>query len=366
MLWLNRDALRTAGIFLPGDGQHDHFRLGRDVREVPRDPRSPEQPWDGELERMVGQIVDAGEPTSVVTEERLCGATAEQVARVVDLLADFEVHVVYGVRSFSGLLTSAWQQTVKHRDVGPLTAWLEEIRRHDPREWFWRAHDLPDVLTRWGRVGEGRVHVITFPGADADGHELWRRFASVIGAPVHGIRAIGRTNRSLGFTEATLLSRIQAELPRDLLGYHRESIVHWFIAEDVLGADRAHHPIVIPESHREWIAAETARRVEYLRSSAHEVVGDLGDLADHDQAFGDPAPGEDPEEMLDAAVRTIAALVTLDASDREETTRLEQRIGELEASLASQATNGPGPPSTAQVVRRRLGRLRRRVEGRSG
>src|SRR5699024_10916831 len=79
------------------------------------------RPRDGRDNRIAGQwgaLVDAtnasGQPTALISEERLSLCTLRQIRRCVHSFPDSEVHVVVTVRDLARVAVSAWQEEVKN------------------------------------------------------------------------------------------------------------------------------------------------------------------------------------------------------------------------------------------------------------
>lgn len=329
LLWRNRATLMSDGILLPGSGPNDHFRAGFDIRDAQRHHLDPGERWDGAFDHLVREAEESDCPTSLISDERLAGATPEQIERVFDRLADFDVHVIYGIRDFAGLLPSEWQQTVKHGNKRSFERWLSDISLHRPTDWFWRAHDVEHVLTRWQPDDPARVRVITTPPPDSPDDEVWRRLARTVGWTSSTDTGHERSNQSLGYVEATLMSRFQGAIPPGTPGPQREWIMRQLVAAELLSDRPSPSPILIPEAHRDWIEREAESRRAFLAASGFDIVGDIDELATSDRRFGEVTTDGREPEMLDAAVGVVGELV---ARLARETVRAD----ELHAQLAAQ------------------------------
>jgi hypothetical protein len=330
MLWANRDALRSQGVHVPGREQSDHFLVGQDVLQAEPSRAFGRPRWHGALERTRRQIEDAGLPTSIVSDERLAAATPEQARRALEHLADFEVHVVYGIRDLPRLLASEWQESVKHGLHRSFPEWVGDIQARRPDDWFWRVHDVGPVLSRWSPADPGRVHVVTVPGPGAPDDELWRRFGDVVGWSVPHAVSGERSNESLGLLEATLLGRIQARLPETASPYHQDRVVRGFVVGDVLASRPDPLPIRVPVTERDWVRSETIVRIEAVTQSGFDVVGDVTDIARLDCGFGTATTDGHEAQMLDAAVDVIARLVAVQVRERVQFDLLRGRVRPLE------------------------------------
>jgi hypothetical protein len=330
MLWANRRTLLEQDVFLPGRDQSDHFAFGQDVLEAGPDRLNERPIWRGAAERTMRAIERDDAPISVISDERLAAASSAQARRVLERLAGFEVHVVYGLRDLPRLLSSEWQQSVKHGLGRTFPDWIDDIRERRPDDWFWRVHDVGAVLSRWAPGDRACVHVVTLPGPGADDGELWRRFARAVGFDPTRTSPVERSNPSLGLLESTLVGRVQARLPAVDLRYHHERIVRGFIVDDVLAGRPDPLPILVPETHRDWLVTETIVRIEAACRAGFDLVGDPADLTDLDRGLGTTtATGHEPE-MLDAAVDVIAHLVAVQAHERTQLDVLRGRFKPLD------------------------------------
>lgn len=355
LLWRNQRILATDGVILPGKGQNAHFHAGWDVREAPQSAMHPQESWKGAFERLVADLETTTASRAVITDERLCAATADQVARVMRRLAAFDVHVVYCVRDFAGLLGSAWQQWVKHGSKQTFHTWLDRTREHRATDWFWQAHDVDSVLRRWSPGERRKIHVITLPGPESPQEELWSRLRSVIGWSCDTNTELPPANTSLGFLEATLLSHIQGRIPTDAPAARRRLITHRFVADNVLASMANAVPILVPEHHRDWVEEESERRITTLRESGVQIVGDMDDLRSSDRRFGEVSTAGHEGEMLDAAIEVASRLVGRHAQVQLQVTRLERRVAAMESPASASWHRIAG------TARARVGHLRRRV-----
>ncbi|NDU77927.1 hypothetical protein GWI34_35755 [Actinomadura sp. DSM 109109] len=325
VLWRSAAALSEAGVLVPGGSFAAHVRATRDLRGVEPEPDEPGPAWDGAWDRLAGQVRESGHRAAVISHEVLCAVDAAGARRAVESLAPCEVHLVYSARDLSGLLPSEWQEYVKHRYHYDFDHWLREVvdgpRGDGAAEWFWRVHDIPEVLGRWApHVPPERVHVLTMPGPDAPRELLWERFAGLLGVdPAVADLTDVRTNSSLSWTETELLRRVNAAVDEDapMWLYHR--LVTDVLALKVLPGRGEPGRVPLPPDRRDWAGDKARELVEAVRSAGYDVVGDLGELLPGD-ATAQAAPGGPPgdADLLDAAAHTVLGLL-----DRIETLREE-------------------------------------------
>lgn len=295
LLWHNAGTLREHGVLMPGGSFAAQVRATRDLRGLVREPDDPAPDWTGAWDLIASRIKESDARVAVVSNEVISAADAEQAGRAVRSLEPAEVHVVYSARDLAGLLPSEWQEYVKHRFHYDFGHWLGEVVDGPPDDaaaaWFWRVHDIPEVLARWSaHVPPERVHVLTMPRPGAPRELLWERFAGLIGVdPAIADLSEARANAALSWTETELLRRINGAAREDapMWLYHR--LVTDVLALRVLPGQGAPGRVPLPGDRRDWAATRARELVESIRSAGYDVVGDLDELLPGD-AVPDAAP----------------------------------------------------------------------------
>ena len=306
-LWSNKDALRDAGVLLPGRHRRRHLLASLDVREDPKLARRPgdvSAPWQDLVDECLEWPGDV-----VISHEFFGAASADQVARVVKTLDGFEVHVVLTARSMTDLGLSRWQEWVKSGGKLGVDEYPQK-QEYDPvDEWGWGSFDLASVLQRWSDgVPPEHIHVIPVDprGAPSD---LWLTFTGVLGLdgtrfPVEELPR----NRSLGVVEVELLRRINPHLTDFTSAGDRGHWIRGYLGEgDVLPEGREKFRSG-PEKHRE-LEQRGRQALDILAGGRYDVRGDLGLL--EPSALGELRHPDDVRdtELLDAAVVTIARML---------------------------------------------------------
>lgn len=315
-LWKNRARLAARGLDLPGYNTFDHFRASRDLREAPRQPSDPADPWAGEWDVLAAETLLARE-RAVISNELLAASSPQQADRAVRSLLRAEVHVVATVRDFAALLPAEWQEAVKCRGTTAWEPWLKEViatervahrRRHS---WFWRVHDTLAILDMWSQhIPPDRVHVVTVPRrgrADL----LWTRFAAVAGIDPEGCDLTGtRPNASIGFAETEFLRRLNQTLPAELPDWFYTREVKQLLAHRVLQGRPPGARPVLPPSTLAWAAEQAESLIAGLREAGYHIVGDLAELRPANAEGSDAgSSGEPAGQQLEAAVQAVVALV---------------------------------------------------------
>ncbi len=330
VLWRNRTDLRSAGLHIVGQGRDEHYRAGRDIREVPYDANDPRPDWAGSWITLAEMAVSSESPNVVITDEHLASLTPDQVRRAVDSLSPREVHVVYATRDLARLLSSEYQEYVKHRSTLRFPEWSRRIfasRERGPGRWFWKVHDPSDVVQRWSTgVSRDRIHVVTLPPPGSDRSELWLRFAGIVGVdPAAATDFEVATNDSLGLAESEVLRRVNEVLPDEFPRWHHTGIARDILATKILGPRSRSGRPQIPPKVREKILEQTQTNISGISASGCHIVGDLSELeVTQDLTSGERAPTD--AELVDTSVAAIAGLLVRMGAMRDERRQVEGRL----------------------------------------
>lgn len=300
ILWGQRDALRAAGLLVPGRERRDHLWSSLVVREDPHlARRHPDAPaaWDVVRRELATATSDA-----IISHEFFCSASAEQARRMVDALAPAEVHVVVTARDPLGIFTSSWQESLKNKGTEPIEAYAREVSDDPTVVWNWRALDLGLVLERWGSVvPPERVHVLTSASGD-ERSELWRKLCSVVGIDPSVADASGAfPNESMGVVEAETLRRLNQQLRGFDAARDRGVWIRTFLADERL-VPRGGEKFWPGDDQVADCRRRGAAAVALVRQRGFDVVGDLDDLL----VPADLPPRRHPSSVTDAEVAEVA------------------------------------------------------------
>ena len=283
-LQLNARTLAAHGLHFPSGSPRVaaplfHFRAALDL--LGQDWGGPAGHADGSWEALVRRVRRRS-GSVVVSHEILAPAPADAIARAkYDLggsTGSTEVHVVYTVRDLARQIPAAWQESIKQGRTWPYRRFLDRVEHGKP--WFYRALDLPSVLSAWSEgVPPEHVHVVTVPPAGSGKDVLWHRFLEALGAdPAWAPHDSSNLNRSLGVAETTVIRKLNRRMKR---AARREApldrLIREMLAQDTLVRGGA-APVLLPRRALPWAEAETERWVEWLKGSGVHVVGDLDDL----------------------------------------------------------------------------------------
>lgn len=309
IIWSHRDALRSAGMLLPGRERRDHHWASLAVREQPslarRHPRAPEA-WD-----VLRHEIRDWKGNSLVSHEFFCSASAEQARGMVTALADegAEVHVVVTAREPLSLFTSSWQEHLKNKGTTPISQYAATESDDPTVIWNWRALDLRLVLERWAPAVDdpARVHVITPPGGDQPRDELWRRFCSVLGLSPDIAATESFANASMGVVEAETLRRVNQKLEGFARAFDRGVWIRSFLADDKL-VPRGGDPYWPGEEQIADCRRRGEAAVRYVRDAGFDVVGDLRDITVPEQL----PERRHPDSVTDSEVAEVAVYLVAD------------------------------------------------------
>ncbi len=339
MLWANRDALKVAGLLLPGP-RAAHDQAMTDLREVAwRDPQST-WTWDGLAAECARWDGDA-----VISNEALGGATPAQAARAVASLAPAQVHVVVAGRDLWRTFPSMWQQSVRSRQSWRFETFLTQVEE-GRFETFWEMHTPNRMLRKWGDlVPAGRRHLVTVPPPGAPRDTLWQRFAGLLDIP-DGVCALAApsANPSLGAAEVEVLRRVNQRLGDRYP--HRtpyQRVVQRHLVDAVLKRGANELRFGIGPDRAGWVHDLADRQIKELLDYPCDVVGDLEDLRPAGSAAAATTSPDDLDDarLLEAAVDTIIGMLghadelgrRADAAESDVLSRLRRRAGSIKRNL---------------------------------
>jgi hypothetical protein len=286
------------------------------------------QDWGGQpghADGAWGQLVkrlQTKSGTSIVSHEILAPAQPDVIARAMRDLEGCEVHVVYSARDLARALPAAWQESIKQGRKWAYRRFLNRVEFGHP--WFYRAFDLPTVLTHWNvGVPAERVHLVTVPQRGADPGELFRRFCKALGIdPAWAPLDSDRLNTSLGVAETQVIRQLNRRMDR---ATRREKEYDELIRE-LLAQDRLVHrdsaPVRLPPGRFAWANEQADSWIEWVKGSGIHVVGDLDDL--RPVPLAETEPYVNPDKVPARAV-LAAAVDALSAMTREAASRPDPR-----------------------------------------
>ncbi len=327
-LWLNAARLAEQRVHVPTGSRFTtssmfHFRAALDLLG---------QDWGGarghaagawpQLARKVRRL----DGTVIVSHEILAPAPASKVAKAMNDLEGSEVHIVYSARDLGRQLPAAWQESIKQGRKWTFRRFLNKVETGKP--WFYRALDLPTVLSTWGdHLAPDHIHVVTVPPkrqATGRGEILWLRFCEAFGidpawAPLDSERA----NPSLGIAETQLIRQLNSRLERSV----RREASYDLLIRDLLAqrelVNRESLPVRLPPQRFGWADEQAQLWIDWLEGSGVHVIGDPEDLRPvrppEDEKWRNPDRAR-AKPVLEAALDALEAM-TREAARRPDPDR---------------------------------------------
>src|SRR5680860_373830 len=339
----SQDALARQDLtMLPGTTAAT-FHLHLDLRGQLREGMDP-RPAFTAMKRRPRQAARVPTSRALMTQELFAGAGPKHVARLVEALPGWEIHLVITLRDLGRQLASAWQQRIKARGLESYPDFLAAARAGRPSvNAFWNHHDPVGVLARWRtQVPPERVHLVTVPPAGAPPDLLLKRFCSVLDVdPATLTASTPDDNTSLGLVQAEVLRRVNValgdRLPHPSAGYRR--VGKGYLARHVLSPQRGTPPR-LPAELEHWCMETSRGWIDTLGGAGYHVVGDLTDLLPGDRSFTDVDQAVTDANIAVSAADALAAMLDTRLIELRDLDALRSRLAdqarELDALRASQ------------------------------
>jgi len=341
VLWASRPALADQGLSLPLRGVGDHFRLTLLLRGLLDEAMDPPMAFDV-LDRLAAELPTLSSDRLLISHELLAPVRTKRTRLLLDVLGNYEVHIVITARDLARQVPAEWQQGVKHRATLSYEDYLGRVV--DGRaEHFWAVQDVADVARRWGAdLPPERVHVVTVPQRGAPSGTLLERFCSVLQVdPGSLVTEAARANPSMGAQQAELLRRVNValgdRLPHPRAGYARVAKDH--LGDRVLAAQGG-RPLTLPSRLDDWVREASQAMVDRIRASGYTVVGDLDELMPAARNDTDDCATVTEAAVLEAAVQAIASLLDQRHRDLEQMRALRRSA---RTTTGEQAQPAPRP-----------------------
>jgi hypothetical protein len=342
-LELNGDTLGRHGIHFPLGplglrASHAHFRAALDLlgSDWGGPPGHAEGQWDA-LMRRVRRL----DGTVIVSHEILASATPRQISRAMDDLAGSEVHVVYSARDLARQIPAVWQEGIKQGRRWSYKKFLRILQTR-PDVNFWKAQDLPGVLSRWSAgLTPDRVHLVTLPPPGTPPELLWQRVCGVFGIdPAWVVQDSVRANPSMGVVETALVRRLNKQLREaDVTREDHRLLVKEMLVQRNLVKRANTTRATLPPRLYPWVQGVADEWIEWVEGAGIDVVGDLSELRpvqpDGDSSWVNPdRPGS--KQLADVAVAALSAMTTEAARRTSADQQLSRRVGRAARRLRGQ------------------------------
>ena len=324
----NRARLAEAGILWPATAQP--FLAVADLMGKAQARPGRQGAWAKLSRRYAEHSGDA-----VLSNELIAALSPNRVERLVAALSPAEIHVVLTARDNGRVIPSHWQTTLKNGSkmawsefaaavCSEPSRWRKLTRSRRPIEggslarsketcnWFWRRHDLPEILAKWQPVVPAeRITVVTVPPQGTKPEIVGDRFGSVLGVDTALFEQPDSVNSSVGAHSAELLRRLNAS-GHDLQRHHYTLGIRKALVGRALGDRAEHEPrFGLTQSQQDWVGQRAGRMIEQIRASSVSVVGDLDDLRPAEKVqpgLADPSMTAEAD-LLDAALVGLAEMV---------------------------------------------------------
>ncbi len=277
VLWHNADALKAAGLLLPGRFQ-THYAAAKGVTSRRRMHRDIRIDMDTAWSRLAQQV-NGWPQDALISHELLAPASAEQATTALNALQG-EIHIVLTARALHKQVPASWQEQVKGGMSTTYDAFLSRVRSDQAKgAWFWDVQHLSGIADRWGRgLPKEHVHVLTVPAKSSEPALLWSRYATVLGLdPAAYDLDVPPKNVSLGVVASELLRRVHAVRDYRFTDGSRHPWTRKLLAAEVLSRHSSERILTPPRAQR-WLAERSAAMVESLRDREYDVCGSLEDL----------------------------------------------------------------------------------------
>ena len=311
----NSKDLARDGLLVPAATGASVVAAVREVLEIvaPRGPESVAGRWD----ELRGLLASWDGRAGVVSMEFLSLASEAQAQRICSDLQPSPVEVLITTRDLGRVIPSSWQESTQNGAIWPYDRFVESIVAEDderPGSKFWRQQNIGPIIEAWKSVvGPDHVHVITVPPSGADADQLWNRYCSAFGlngADYPDVIDESRANHALGYASAEFMRRFNEELrgtqvtKAQYLEYAKR-----MVAKRSLNQRKQEAKVVLPARYGEWAVERSERMVAEVEASGVHVIGDLRELVPVIDPDAPDSYEVSDDDVLDAAVDTIALLL---------------------------------------------------------
>ena len=279
-----RAELSQANFNYPRIAGTAHHRAARSVIEKTwgwknRGGRSADPIEWKKLERKLS----SNNGTAIVSSEFFSEANQMQLANLAKRLDGADIQVIFTWRPLPFMLASSYQQYLKYGMKKSYAEWLDSIfevpgeAKFTPS--FWKRNLHGDVVARWVETfGEENVSLIAVD--ETKPTYLYESFADLAGIPSGLLKEPVQVeiNRSLTFTEASLLLEINRTYPNDGDWESYEIFIRKGNIKALTGSNKfevSDEKILTPD----WAIAKAAelnsQSVAQIKSLGIKIIGDI-------------------------------------------------------------------------------------------
>ena len=279
-----RAELSQANFNYPRIAGTAHHRAARSVIEKTwgwknRGGRSADPIEWKKLERKLS----SNNGTAIVSSEFFSEANQMQLANLAKRLDGADIQVIFTWRPLPFMLASSYQQYLKYGMKKSYAEWLDSIfevpgeAKFTPS--FWKRNLHGDVVARWVETFGGE-NVSLIAVDETKPTYLYESFADLAGIPSGLLKEPVQVeiNRSLTFTEASLLLEINRTYPNDGDWESYEIFIRKGNIKALTGSNKfevSDEKILTPD----WAIAKAAelnsQSVAQIKSLGIKIIGDL-------------------------------------------------------------------------------------------
>lgn len=279
-----RAELSQANLNYPRIAGTAHHRAARSVIEKTwgwknRGGRSADPIEWKKLERKLS----SNNGTAIISSEFFSEADQMQLANLAKLLSGVDVQVIFTWRPLPFMLASSYQQYLKYGLRKSYAEWLDSIfevageAKFTPS--FWKRNLHGDVVARWAETFGGE-NVSLIAVDETKPTYLYESFADLAGIPSGLLKEPVQVeiNRSLTFTEASLLLEINRTYPKDGDWESYEIFIRKGNIKALTGSNKfevSDEKILTPD----WAIAKAAelnsQSVAQIKSLGIKIIGDI-------------------------------------------------------------------------------------------
>ena len=279
-----RAELSQANFNYPRIAGTAHHRAARSVIEKTwgwknRGGRSADPIEWKKLERKLS----SNNGTAIISSEFFSEADQMQLANLAKLLSGVDVQVIFTWRPLPFMLASSYQQYLKYGLRKSYAEWLDSIfevageAKFTPS--FWKRNLHGDVVARWAETFGGE-NVSLIAVDETKPTYLYESFADLAGIPSGLLKEPVQVeiNRSLTFTEASLLLEINRTYPNDGDWESYEIFIRKGNIKALTGSNKfevSDEKILTPD----WAIAKAAelnsQSVAQIKSLGIKIIGDI-------------------------------------------------------------------------------------------
>jgi len=304
LLEANRKAFRAQGFTIVGD-QGSHHRAANELmgRKSPLATQVPKGAWNRTRTAVLRCRGDV-----VISCERYSLFGLEHVRRVVEDLADREVHVVLTFRDLVAVLPARWQEGIKNGGTATWAQFQERIDENPAQ--LRRMTRAMSTLEAWATaLPAERIHVVTVPQPSGPRTLLFERFCEALGADPSRLETFeaAKANPSMDLVTTELIRRVNAQRAVKVSPGAQDFEIKSFLAPELTTRNRRRPELTA--TVLEAAKTESQALIQRIETGGFHVVGDLSDLTPRISSAQIGTPVDvTPDELLDAAAVAVAAL----------------------------------------------------------